>query len=283
MKKILSFILISLLAFAQVARAQQSAGDKLAAVGLSSQAAKVLVEVFGSTVLSDGTAAAPAVAFASDPDTGIYRSSANVLGLATNGLARWTIDASGNQNQDATNGGNLVFNKVNSAIRGGYDGSAVNSMVQIWGGNAGAVAQGAIIQVGSAASTNKSVRLIPATGGTIQIANTSDALTWSFNQGALESDATNGGSLVFNKAGTGLNVKGGANARIGAATLVGGTVTVSTTAVTANSRIFLTRTTSGGTPGDLRVSTKTAGTSFVITSASGTDTSTVDWFIVNEI
>lgn len=66
----------------------------------------------------------------------------------------------------------------------------------------------------------------------------------------------------------------------GTATLVAGTVTVATTAVTASSRIFLTTNTPGGTPGWLQVSARTAGTSFTILSSSGTDTSVVAWQII---
>lgn len=68
--------------------------------------------------------------------------------------------------------------------------------------------------------------------------------------------------------------------RSGVATLVGGTVVVSDTATTANSRIILTCQTPGGTPGFLRVSARTAGTSFTILSSSGTDTSVVGYYIV---
>lgn len=80
--------------------------------------------------------------------------------------------------------------------------------------------------------------------------------------------------------GRGLRVAEGSNAKSGLATLVGGSVVVATTAVTANSRIQITSQADGGTPGWLRVSTRTAGTSFTITSSSGSDTSTVAWFIV---
>lgn len=66
----------------------------------------------------------------------------------------------------------------------------------------------------------------------------------------------------------------------GTATLVAGTVTVSNVKVTANSRIFLTSQVDGGTPGFLRVSGRSAGVSFTITSSSGTDTSTVAWLII---
>lgn len=66
----------------------------------------------------------------------------------------------------------------------------------------------------------------------------------------------------------------------GVATLVGGTVTVNTDQITADSLVVLTHKTPGGTPGALRVSARTAGTSFAITSTSGTDTSVVSWFII---
>jgi hypothetical protein len=65
------------------------------------------------------------------------------------------------------------------------------------------------------------------------------------------------------------------------AVLVAGTVTVNTPLVTASSIIMLTRGVGGGTIGDLKIGTITAGTSFTIVSASGTDTSTVNWCIVN--
>lgn len=91
---------------------------------------------------------------------------------------------------------------------------------------------------------------------------------------------TTDNSLAIATAGQGLQIKEGSNAKMGTATLVAGTATVSTTAVTANSRVFLTAQTSGAAPGALRVSTRTAGTSFVITSTSGTDTSVVAWMLV---
>jgi hypothetical protein len=88
------------------------------------------------------------------------------------------------------------------------------------------------------------------------------------------------GDLDIVTAGRGLQIAEGSNAKMGTATLSAGTVVVSTTAVTANSRIYLTAQTSGAAPGALRVSARTAGTSFTITSTSGTDTSSVAWLIV---
>jgi hypothetical protein len=57
-------------------------------------------------------------------------------------------------------------------------------------------------------------------------------------------------------------------------------VTVTTTAVTTASRIFLTVQAPGGTPsGVAYVAGRTAGTSFTVKGAAG-DTSTVAWLIV---
>lgn len=86
--------------------------------------------------------------------------------------------------------------------------------------------------------------------------------------------------LLLSTAGGGLRIKSGTNAKIGTAALVAGTVTVATTAVTAASLIFLTSQADGGTPGFLRVTAITAGTSFVITSSNAADTSTVAWLII---
>ncbi len=77
-----------------------------------------------------------------------------------------------------------------------------------------------------------------------------------------------------------LRVKEGTNCAMGTAVLIGGTVTISNTLVTANSRIFLCCQLVGGTAGALRVTSRTAATSFVVTSSSATDTSTVAFLIV---
>lgn len=89
-----------------------------------------------------------------------------------------------------------------------------------------------------------------------------------------------GGNVSVATAGNGLMVAEGSNAKMGTAALTAGAATVSTTAVTANSRIFLTSNADGGAPGFVRVSARVAGTSFTITSSSGTDTSTIAWMMV---
>lgn len=93
------------------------------------------------------------------------------------------------------------------------------------------------------------------------------------------------GDLIMSTAGKGVKLKEGSNARMGTATLVGGTVTVSNTSVTANTRIYLTKAVGGGTRGLLEVGTVTPSTSFVINSvdsagALAADTSTVNWLLI---
>ena len=91
------------------------------------------------------------------------------------------------------------------------------------------------------------------------------------------------GNLTLGIAGNKINITEGSNASVGVATLVAGTVVVNTTAVTANSRIFLTRQTTSGTIGtSVDVTARVAGTSFTITAnGSMLDTSTVAWLIIN--
>ena len=91
------------------------------------------------------------------------------------------------------------------------------------------------------------------------------------------------GSISLMAAGNKLKIATGTNASLGTATLVAGTVTVSTTAVTSSSKIFLTCNTPGGVQGILSVPTASIvnGTSFVINSSNVADTSTVNWWIIN--
>lgn len=79
---------------------------------------------------------------------------------------------------------------------------------------------------------------------------------------------------------SGIGITEGANAISGLATLVAGTVTVNTTAVTANSRIQLTHQNNAGVPGFVSVTARVAGTSFTITSSNAGDTSDIAWVII---
>jgi hypothetical protein len=88
------------------------------------------------------------------------------------------------------------------------------------------------------------------------------------------------GNLTLPTAGNKLNIATGTNASVGTATLASGTVTVSTTAVTASSIILLTLQGCSNC-GTLYISAKTAGTSFVISSTNVLDGSVVAYQIIN--
>lgn len=123
----------------------------------------------------------------------------------------------------------------------------------------------------------------------LNVKDTTNATTTT--DGSLQ---TNGGLSVVKSAiignhvkivtaGYGIFIKEGSNARMGTATLSSGTATVSTTAVSATSRIFLTIQSIGTvtSPKSIAVTARVAGTSFTITSSDYTDTSVVAWMIVD--
>lgn len=118
---------------------------------------------------------------------------------------------------------------------------------------------------------------------TTAFVTTADNLKAPLSTPVFTNDVTSStGNVVISTIGKGLQVKTGTNAKIGQATLVGGTKTVANTSVTANSKIFLSDSTPGGTLGNLSY-TKSVGTSFTITSSNVLDTSTIDWYIVESI
>jgi len=94
--------------------------------------------------------------------------------------------------------------------------------------------------------------------------------------------------LTANASGIAIGANGTASATIkhGTATLTAGTVTVSDADTLTTSRIFINRQTDGGTIGDSYSITRSAGTSFTITSKTANatvtgDTSTVSYLIIN--
>jgi hypothetical protein len=108
-------------------------------------------------------------------------------------------------------------------------------------------------------------------GGTYDLTmlNRTGSLVLGIPTGTFNVSIPNGGFLIGE----------GNNQRMGVATLVGGTIAVANTSVTANTRIFVSRSTTGGTVGHLST-TQIASTSFTVNSSSGTDTSTVNWLLI---
>jgi hypothetical protein len=94
---------------------------------------------------------------------------------------------------------------------------------------------------------------------------------------AIEFTTSNGGNGLIRGPRLAIPTTG-ADRPLGRATLVAGTVAVANQLVTASSRVLLTRHTPGGVVGDLSYAT-VAGT-LTINSASGGDTSEVDFLIL---
>lgn len=93
--------------------------------------------------------------------------------------------------------------------------------------------------------------------------------------------ATNG-NLVLGTAGNKIVIATGSNASVGTSGAMSGTpgaVTVATTASSATAKIFYSRATTGGTPGQVSI-TAQDGTGFTLTS-TGNETSTFNWWIIN--
>lgn len=135
--------------------------------------------------------------------------------------------------------------------------------------------------------SSKGVVTLPPGGGTVTGDQTVTGNLTVNGFTALQSAQTagdftsfGGNGVTIGTAGAGVRIKEGANARMGTATLVGGTVVVANNKVTATSRIFLTAQAPGGAPGAVYVSARTPGTSFTITSTSGTDTSVVAYILL---
>ena len=126
----------------------------------------------------------------------------------------------------------------------------------------GSIPQGTGIQLHSNAGT---VNDIDLEGNKISLASAVPPIS------RYSTSMTNNGRQTGNKFSTG--------PASGTATLVAGTATVSTAEIQAGDIVVLSRQTPGGTLGELSVGTITAGTSFVISSSSATETSTVYWKI----
>ncbi|WP_435215933.1 glycosyl hydrolase family 28-related protein [Streptomyces sp. bgisy034] len=109
-------------------------------------------------------------------------------------------------------------------------------------------------------------------GGYLAAASGQSGGVWNIWAGAAN-------ALNIGSAGGGVAIAEGANARMGVSTLVGGTVTVANTSITANTRVVPVRQATGGTPGHLSI-TKDPGVGFTINSSNAADTSDVLWLLL---
>jgi hypothetical protein len=203
----------------------------------------------GAILCASGTVSAPGLSFSAQTNNGLYSTngigSTKALNCAVNGVQFMSFD-------HYTGGGAPLIYAMQRFLLN--DGSAGTPSLSFFG--------------------EASLGFYRSTVG-VMTAQVGGADKLSISATALSSAS----NVAVTTAGQGFQVKEGSNAKMGTAVLVGGTVTVANTSVTASSRIFLTADAPGGTLGSVYVSARTAGTSFTITSTSAIDTSTVAWII----
>lgn len=222
-------------------------------------------------LIADGSASAPALSFVDATTTGISEANGTDLVLSANAIAEGRFNSSGLRvgADNATQDGNDIPART---IRGANKTGTTNATT----GAGGQLTIQAGSATGSTSLGNGGV-LILAGGTSVgnnpgQIQFQTAGTTRAILSGAI-------GFFALQTVGAGFRVKEGTNAKQGVATLVGGTVTVSNTSVTAASRIFVTpQNVSGvGSVTAIGVSARSVGTSFTITSANVLDTSDVAW------
>jgi len=240
-------------------------------------------------LFATGSAGAPSITFQSDTDTGIYLENTNKIGFSTAGVSRLGISSTGVNIIPAVYGG------VGTVSLPEYSFGIDPNTGLYWVGadHVGVTTGGANALTISSTGAN----IIPAVYGgvgTVSLPEYSfgiDPNTGLYWVGAGHVGVTTGGANAVTISPTGMNLSAGlklnvntvaANAIAGVSgALAAGTVTISTTKVTANSVILVSHATAAGTMGQLSIGTITAGVSFAILTDNVLDTSTVNWFILN--
>ena len=155
------------------------------------------------------------------------------------------------------------------------------------GGGTWAEIQSGGASVLSVSGTSNQVTVSPTTGAAIVslpsavTAPGSVTATTTLTATLGNITATNG-NLSLGTAGNKIVIATGSNASVGTSAAMSGTpgaVTVATTACSATAKIFYSRATTGGTPGQVSI-TAQDGTGFTLTS-TGNETSTFNWWIIN--
>lgn len=225
--------------------------------------------------------------------TTAYVDSANTGNLKTTGNQSFT----GTKSSTITSGTSGAINIINDVNSTGATGirvsntstSSTNGTTAIYASNSNAGANTAAVYSENT-STGQGIlskNLSTGVGNSFSNWSSGDMTVYDTQSGAT------GNHIVFKKVGSQVakidvdgnatfqkyNLNTGSNASSGNATLVAGTVTVTTSAATANSLIQLTRKTASGTLG-FESYTTTNG-SFTITSLNPLDTSEFTYLIIN--
>ena len=180
--------------------------------------------------------------------------------------------ASGTGLKNGGNGSNIIITSgVGGNSTNGTGGTGGNIILQASAGGTGSSSNGITGSISFNIGNNTKMNL--SSNGNLLVGTSSDN-----NNGSLQVS----GNISLETVGNSFNIKGGTNASVGTASLVGGTVTVNNTSVNSNKLIFLSVQTDGGTVGNLSYTINT-GVSFTINSSNVLDTSLVNWWIIGVI
>lgn len=242
----------------------------------------------GTIFLPDGSTASPSFTWLSDFDatpSGFYRVSANTYEFRVNGTAtmQWSAGApllSSLLYYDLA-ASTVVTVESSRVLQYGFDSATPLSYNFKGADGSGTDINGAPITHSGGRGTGAGV------GGDFIIQSAgprASGSTLGVYTNQVWVKGSNGRLVVTNgiemATASPLVVNSGTNQRAGNAALVGGTVTVNNTTVTANTVVMLTRKTSGGTIGTAITYTLSAGTSFTISSDNILDTSTFSYFLI---
>lgn len=181
-------------------------------------------------------------------------------------------------NQD----GAVALSQVRGINGGGIqitDGTSANQWIGITSTGLTSIGPGAATyRLDVTSGTGTTARFFDQTATT---GSTLVTITPGAAQSASSIVLSQAGSQSFSVVGAGLIFKSGTNARTGTGTLVGGTLAVANTSITANSQVFVQDTGGGviANIGTLYVASQTASTGFTVTSSNAIDTSTFRYWI----
>lgn len=170
----------------------------------------------GIASFSNGTAAAPALTFTSDTDTGFYRVGANQLGITTGGALVGSVDSSGLWTLGASSGSQYHVANGQLLINGG---NASDYTLKVVRGTAGVTNGAATVSIQDV-TTNTTAKTAALGLGRYDNSNKDNALIYATND-ATTATMSLGGGVSSLHAVTGINFYTASNSSTNAGNLVG--------------------------------------------------------------
>lgn len=254
-------------------------------IGTASPGSALEVGSGGQVRVPNGSQSLPSYSFTAHTDAGVF-SSGNEVAFSVSAARRGEFNSSGQFAMASLGTASLPVFTITGDPNTGLFSPAADTIALTTGGTERfRIGTTGLVGINTTATPTGQLQIVATSSTTVglvvsaaasQTANTEE---WRNSSAGIMSFVDASGNIGTNVAGVGFKVKEGTNARMGVAVLVGGTVTVSNTSITANTRIFTSRSTTGGVEGTLST-TQINATSFTINSNSVADTSTINWLLI---